>query len=104
MIKTLTAVAVVLAASLSVAQAADPNANELFVAQIGNSNAATVGQVGGNNTQATFQVPLFHFRRLAPIMAMSQSPRRPGSLRRDFRLVLQPGCCECVAYCSIRYR
>jgi len=78
MIKTLTAVAVVLAASLSVAQAADPNANESFVAQIGNSNAATVGQVGGNNTQATFQVPLFH-----------SSP--PGSNNSNVAITAQTG-------------
>jgi uncharacterized protein (UPF0333 family) len=61
MMKTLTAVAVVLAASIAVAHAkdvnfTDPNANESFIAQIGNNNDAVALQAGGNNAQATIQI------------------------------------------------
>ncbi|HZK92316.1 MAG TPA: hypothetical protein VFC56_19420 [Stellaceae bacterium] len=59
MMKTLTAMAVVLAASISVANAdsfTNTKDNDSFVAQIGNANYSNVSQTGGNNAQATVQL------------------------------------------------
>jgi len=59
MMKTLTAMAVVLAASISVANAATfpvSGDNDSFVAQIGTGNHSTVNQNGSNNAEATIQI------------------------------------------------